>query len=408
MKWTVQQRHISELVENEKNPRRLTKEQGIQLERSIKKFGVCEPIVINTDNTIIGGHQRARILKKMGKKEVEVYVPDRPLDQKESDELNIRLNKNTGDFDYDLLANNWEVKDLIDWGFSPEELSIDITTIDGTEEDGEQLSPSKDPTTKLGDLYVLGDHRLLCGDSTNPDDVKKLLDGAEPVLMVTDPPYGVNYDPAWRGIAGKGCKAIGKIKNDDKVNWALAWHLFPGSIAYIWHAGCCSSEVQKSLDEAEFEIKAQVIWMKQHFALSRGDYHWKHEPCWYAIKKGHSHNWQGSRKECTVWEINNLCAFGASSEEDERTCHSTQKPLECMAKPIRNSSSEGEEVYDPFCGSGTTMIAAEKLKRKSFCMELDPAYCDVIVNRWIKFRNKSNLKSCITLNGEYCDFKSNL
>lgn len=132
MKWTLENRLINDLIENEKNPRRLSKEQGVHLEKSLSKFGVCEPIVINIDNTIIGGHQRARILKKMGKKEVEVYVPDRPLDQKESDELNIRLNKNTGDFDYDLLANVWEPTELVNWGFTPAELSIDI--LPGNEE----------------------------------------------------------------------------------------------------------------------------------------------------------------------------------------------------------------------------------------------------------------------------------
>jgi DNA modification methylase len=142
------------------------------------------------------------------------------------------------------------------------------------------------------------------------------------------------------------------------------------------------------LIDSDYEIIGQIIWKKQHFALSRGDYHSQHEPCWYAVRKSHQHNWQGSRKESTLWEISNLNCFGKSQEEDERTAHSTQKPLECMARPIRNNTAEGEGVYDPFLGSGTTLIAAEKLNRICYGMELDPAYCDIIVQRWMKLTGK--------------------
>ena len=405
MQWTIRKTKLSELKEYHKNPRKLTKKQLVDLKKSIKTFGLCEPIVANLDNTVIGGHQRIRVMSGMGIEEADVYFPAELLTEKQVEELNVRLNRNTGEWDYDILANQWDLGELIEWGFEENELSIDIEQIESEEEETEQLEPSKDPKTKLGDLYLLGEHRLCCGDSTNPDDVKKLLDGEEPVLMVTDPPYGVNYDPEWRGKSGKGCRAIGKVKNDDKINWALAWHLFPGSVAYVWHAGKYCSEVQKSLEEAEFEIISQIIWVKQHFALSRGDYHWQHEPCWYANKKGSSHNWQGSRKESTVWEISNLSAFGKSSEEDERTSHSTQKPLKCMSIPIENNSAEGEGIYDPFSGSGTTLIASDRLKRKSYCMELDPAYCDVIVDRWIKEKNKMNEESTVVLNGQEIEWK---
>lgn len=410
MEWKLEKRPIKDLRAYAKNPRQLGKHDGEHLRKSLEKFGQCEPIVINCDNTVIGGHQRLKTLKKMGKKEVDVYVPLSALDEKEIEELNIRLNRNAGEWDFDILANAWEPADLVEWGFTEGELDIDVETIKGIEEgedDDQALQPSKNPKTKKGDLYEFGKHRLFCGDSTLPDDVARLLDGAEPVLMVTDPPYGVEYDPSWRGRAGKGQRAAGKVQNDDKVNWALAWSLFPGNVAYVWHAGKYCSEVQKSLEEAEYEIISQIIWMKQHFTLSRGDYHWQHEPCWYAVRKGQSHNWQGSRKESTIWEISNLNAFGKSKDEDDRTAHSTQKPIECMKRPIVNNTQEGDEVYDPFCGSGTTIMACEKMNRQCYAMELDPAYCDIIVERWLKSQLKKDPMAIIRKNGEVIEWELN-
>jgi DNA modification methylase len=398
-RWRIEKRNINDLQEHAKNPRKLTREEAKHLKKSIDKFGLIDLPVITNDNRVIGGHQRLRILKEMSVTTVDCWVPDgSDLNDEDIDELNIRLNRNQGEWDWDILANEWDINDLLDWGFNEKEFGADADIINSKDEKDEVLEPTKDPKTKLGDVYELGNHRLVCGDSTNPDDVEKLLNGNEPILMVTDPPYGVEYDPSWRKNIkekhGVAAKALGKVQNDNQVNWALAWHLFPGSVAYVWHATRYCSEVQKSLEEAELEIKSQIIWAKQHFALSRGDYHWQHEPCWYAIRKGHNHNWQGSRKECTIWEISNLNAFGKSTE-DERTSHSTQKPIECMSKPIRNSSAEGEGVYDPFLGSGTTLMACENLNRKCFGMELDPAYCDLIVERWQRKTNSKFIKNGI-------------
>ena len=411
--WHLEKRKIKDLKPHAKNPRRLSKHDAEHLQKSLEKFGIIDKPCITTDGKIIGGHQRLSILKKLGHKEIECYVPDRELEQTDIDELNIRLNRATGEFDFDILANQWNVEDLIDWGFTEEELCMNIAEeIDPVEEDNETLEPGKDEDaiTKLGDVYQLGDHRLVCGDSTNGDTVNLCLQEETPILMVTDPPYGVSYDPNWRdpkniGIGTDGIrvgvKAKGKVLNDSQVNWALAWHLFPGSVAYVWHDGRAASVVQRSLEEAEYEMKSQIIWAKQHFALSRGDYHWQHEPCWYAVKKGHSHNWQGSRKESTVWEISNLNAFGCKGKDaDERTAHSTQKPLECMARPMRNNSAEGEGVYDPFLGSGTTLLAAEQLNRKCFGIELSPAYVDIIIKRWIKYRQKAGKDTLVKKNGE--------
>lgn len=399
---------IKDLTILEKNPRKINAEQMQKLEKSLTDdpdFLFKRPVLVNfkdDKHIVYAGNQRVRAAKKLKWKDIPCIVDENLSDEIMKDRI-IKDNKTFGEFDFEMLANEFDIEKLLDAGFTPEELHIDIEDLGSTEEnDSEVLEPPKDPKTKLGDLYELGSHRLKCGDSTNPDDVVDLLANAIPILMVTDPPYGVNYDPNWRqGVGGKAgihIKASGKIKNDAQVNWALAWHLFPGSIAYIWHAGRFCSEVQKSLEDAEFEIISQIIWKKQNFTLSRGDYHWHHEPCWYAVRKGHNHNWQESRKESTIWEISSMSAFGASNKEDERTAHSTQKPLECMARPIRNNTCEGEGVYDPFLGSGTTLIACEKLNRICYSMELDPAYCDIIVQRWMKLTGKKAKR-----NGEEID-----
>ena len=400
IEWTYEERNINDLTENRDNPRRLSKKRAEELKKSLGKFGLCQPIVIQPDGKIIGGHQRINTLRAIGYDKVSVAIPSRILSDREEQELTIRLNKNIGEWDVDILANVWNPEDLLEWGFSEEELDIDIQTILGKneDEDGGLLEPTKDPKTKLGDIYQLGNHRFICGDSTLPETVQQLLDGEEPILMVTDPPYGVNYDASYRdnmNIRHGKNKAKGKVQNDDKINWALAYSLFPGSVAYIWHS--FKMPLQTLLD-AEFELISEIIWVKQHFAIGRGDYHWQHEPCWYAIKKGHKHNWQGSRKESIVWEISNLNAFGTNSE-DERTSHSTQKPLECMRKPIINNSAKGEGVYDPFLGSGTTLIACEELDRKCYGIELDPAYCDLIVDRWVRYRKSKDLDSTVIKNG---------
>jgi len=375
--WKLELRKIKDLKPHPKNPRKLSKHDAEHLQKSIEKFGLIDKPIITKDGIIIGGHQRIAILKKMGKAgdSVECYVPDREIEQKDIDELCLRLNRNLGEWDWDILANQWEIDELFDAGFDPEELAnSDIKNLDAIEEDSGILEPSKNPKTKLGDLYELGDHRLLCGDSTLPEAVSKVLNGSEPILMITDPPYGVEYDASWRRVAGKRKQlTAGKVQNDSQVNWSLAWCLFPGSVAYVWHASLHTFEVYKSLSDSEYEIVSNIIWVKQHFALSIGDYHWQHEPCWYAVKKGHKHNWQGARDQSTIWEVANLNAFGAN-KDDEQTAHSTQKPLECMSRPIKNNTSEGESVYDPFLGSGTTLIAAEQLNRKCYGIELDTAY----------------------------------
>ncbi|HSP70469.1 MAG TPA: site-specific DNA-methyltransferase [Bryobacteraceae bacterium] len=216
----------------------------------------------------------------------------------------------------------------------------------------------------------------------------RLIGSIKPVLMVTDPPYGVQYDPAWRERAGLGRqRQIGAVQNDDQVDWSAAYRLFSGAVAYVWHAGVHAPEVAEGLEAAGFSIRSQIIWAKQHFALSRGDYHWQHEPCWYAVRQGKSSHWCGDRTQSTVWQVANLNPIGGSTEEPI-TGHGTQKPLELMRRPILNNSVRGDVVYDPFLGSGTTLIAAETTDRICYGLDIDPAYVDVMVRRWQQLTGK--------------------
>ena len=187
--------------------------------------------------------------------------------------------------------------------------------------------------------------------------------------MVSDPPYGVDYEPDWRGRAGvnPNTAKMGRVTNDDRADWREAWALFPGDVAYVWHASRFTSTVQASLEASGFEIRAQIIWAKDRFALSRGHYHWQHEPCWYAVR-GTAH-WKGDRSQSTLWNI--------PSREDRGHGHGTQKPVECMRRPMLNNSSPGQAVYEPFCGSGTSIIAAETIGRICHAIEISPAYVDV-------------------------------
>jgi DNA modification methylase len=194
---------------------------------------------------------------------------------------------------------------------------------------------------------------------------------------VTDPPYGVEYDPEWRhrrGVSNSARK--GKIINDEIADWAPAWGLFPGEIAYVWHGALRSSIVAESLFKSGFTIRAQIIWAKERLVMSQGDYHWQHEPCWYAVRK--KGNWTGDRKQTTLWTI-------PSGSQDAETKHATQKPVECMRRPMLNNSSPGQAIYEPFLGSGTTLIAAQSCLRVCFAIEIDPLFVDLAIRRWQAF-----------------------
>lgn len=422
----IEEIEIKNLKMLEKNPRKITKQAMLKLVSSLEddpSFIKERPVLVNLVNgvyEVYGGNQRVKAAKKLKWKTISCAVSE-DLPEERIKERIIKDNQTYGEFDYSALASDWDVDMLLDCGVAQEQLSAYSVETISPEQENEVLESKKDEdaSTNTGDLYELNDHRLLCGDSANPDCVSKLLEDKqslvphEPILMVTDPPYGVNYDPSYKKTGSKYNNfdkhqyknSIKKVKNDDQVNWSLSWHLFPGNIAYVWHASTFTSEVQKSLIEAEFEVVSNIIWVKQH-GFNRGDYHWYHETCLYAVRKGQNHNWQGSNKERTVWEIDSLCPTGRkkeSFENNEKTSHSTQKPLECMAKPIRNNTCEGEGVYDPFIGSGTTLIACEQLKRNCFGIEISPAYCDIVVDRWVKHMKRNNKPFKIKKNGEEID-----
>ena len=251
------------------------------------------------------------------------------------------------------------------------------------------------PTTIVrGDQFRLDAHHLRCGDSTDSADVQALLGDRKPCLMATDPPYGVQYDPKWRaGVDGGKKHAVGPVANDDRVDWTAAFQLFPGDVAYCWHASLHGGVVATALRTAGLEIRSQIIWCKQHFVFSRADYHWRHEVCWYAVRTGRTSRWKGDRTQTTVWSVPNNNPFGGdATSANAPTGHSTQKPVALFEAPLLNHTEPGEAMYDPFAGSGTALIAAERLGRVCYAMEILPMHVQSILDRWEAFTGKAAVK----------------
>jgi DNA modification methylase len=383
---------IDRLLPYAANARTHPDEQIAQIAGSIAEFGFNVPCLVDDHGVLIAGHGRILAAKRLGIDQVPVIRLGHLTDaQARAFRLaDNRIALNAG-WDEALLAAELERLredgvglDLL--GFGEDELDRLLDGLDQggtTEKEDEIPEPPAQAVTNPGDLWWLGPHRLLCGDATTATDVERLLGDARPHLMVTDPPYGVEYDPAWRNGAGVSSTArTGRVCNDDRANWRDAWALFGGDVAYVWHAGIHSRTVAESLDACGLSIRSQIIWAKPRLVLGRGDYHWQHEPCFYAVRKGASGHWQGARDQTTLWTI-------ATGENDEVTEHGTQKPVECMRRPIVNNSKRGDLVYEPFAGSGTTLIAAENTGRVCLALEIDPRYCDVIVERWQRFAGKS-------------------
>ena len=402
----LEQVPTSDLIPYARNARTHSDAQVAQIAGSIQEFGFCNPVLIDKANGIIAGHGRVMAANLLKLQTVPCIRLDHLSDaQKRAYILaDNRIALNSG-WDEAMLAN--ELQDLhadeIDLGltgFSVEELEgiMNLTAV--TEETAVDAEPRIDEADALqglwetarGQVWRCGIHRLMCGSSTEAADVAKLLSGASPQIMVTDPPYGVNYDPSWRNDAGvSNSSRTGKVLNDDIADWTPAWRLFGGAVAYVWHGGLHSATVQKSLIDAGFVARAQIIWVKPRLVLSRGHYHWQHEPCWvadkpeqleekdceeawYAVRKNSTAGFVGGRKQTTVWEI--------GFKDEAKTVHGTQKPVECMARPIRNHSLSKDGVYEPFSGSGSTLIACEQLQRPCFAMELNPQYVAVALQRF--------------------------
>lgn len=387
----IEMLEVSDLKPYEKNARTHSKAQVEQIAASIREFGWTNPVLIKDDLTIIAGHGRVMAAKSMGQTEVPCIRLSHLTDAQVQAYViaDNKLATNAG-WDEEILAA--ELQALADQGFqldvigfSDRELNALLTdNKEGLTDPDEIPEAPSEPVSKLGDVWVLGKHRIICGDCTDKTAVDHLLAGVTPHLMVTDPPYGVNYDPSWRKEAGINKSSnMGKVLNDDRADWTEAWNLFPGDVAYVWHSYCHSFSVEGSLLAAGFQIRSQIIWAKQQMVFGRGDYHSQHEACWYAVRKGRPGGYVGDRKQTTLWEIANNNSANKSAEETFG--HGTQKPVECMKRPILNNSSPGQAVYEPFSGSGTTIMAAEITGRCCYAVELNPAYVDMAVLRWQKF-----------------------
>lgn len=407
---------VAELIGYAQNARYHSKSQLKQIADLMETFGWTNAVLRDEQNVIWAGNgriQAAPLLIGRGRTEFDTapVITARGWTEAQKKAYALADNQVSLNAGWDAKLLEAELKEISGMGFQMELLGFTASDLRrhlghgnvGLTDADAELEPPADAVSRLGDLWLLGPHRVICGDSTSKTTVSRLFDGARAVLMDTDPPYGVNYDASWRGRAksadGKrvsiGVHAEGKVSNDNRFDWREAFALFPGDVAYVWHAGKFAAGVQTSLEAAGFEIRSQIIWRKNNMVIGRGDYHWQHEPCWYAVRKGGTAHWVGGRKETTVWDI----AKPMKSESG----HSTQKPVECMRRPIENNTREGDIVYDPFLGSGTTLIAAEQALRVCYGCELDPGYVDVIIRRWQEFTGKKALLSGRQLSFEEMD-----
>ena len=434
----VEQVPLDQLRPDPANPRRISEEELDALERSLRQFGFVQPVVARRDDaTVIGGHQRLVAARRLGLTTVPVIWLD--ISPEQARLLGLALNKISGSWDDALLARLLaELQavpnlDLSLTGFDEDEVRDLLRSLEVREKRERQEAFDLDealeearraPRTKPGDLWILGDHRLLCGDATKAEDVDRLLDGAEPRLLATDPPYGVSLDGSWRdgvynalgpaeptylridpstdGIdatranGGAHGRARGhrhtSISGDTRVDWSEAFALVPSlTVGYIWHAGVHAAEVAQGLERIGFEIVAQVIWDKGLFAIGRSWYHWSHEPCWVVRKQGAKVPFRGSRDQATIWRVPSpKMIMGGSAEAKED--HPTQKPLVLFETPIRNHLKPGEVVYDPFLGSGTCLIAAERCGARAYTVEIDPLYVEVALRRWERFSGQQAVR----------------
>ncbi|MGL9893503.1 site-specific DNA-methyltransferase [Enterococcus mundtii] len=367
-----------------------------KLKHSILEFGFVDPPIFNKrTGNLVGGHQRVAVAKDLGLcEEIEVSVVDLSLEREKS--LNVALNKISGQWDEDKLAvllKELDSEALDVSGFSEDEFQDVIDQFDakldmGNEaiDDNYEIELPKEPKSKLGDIYQLGNHRLMCGDSTDIEQIEELMDGEKADMLITDPPYNVNYE-------GKTEDSL-TIQNDNKTSLefyeflknafdAVYKQLDIGASFYVWYA---SSEVVNfvtALVDSNFLVKQELIWCKNTFVLGRQDYHWQHEPCLYGWKADGSHKWRGDRKQTTVLDFDKPL----SNKE-----HPTMKPVPLFDYQIKNSSKKSDRILDIFGGSGTTMIACEQNNRHAYLMELDPRYVDVIINRWEEFTGKKAIK----------------
>lgn len=378
---------VADLIPYANNARTHSEEQVAQIAASIQEFGFLAPIVIDGENGVIAGHGRLLACQKLGWEEVPTIEASH-LTKAQRKAYVIADNKLAMNAGWDMGLLKVEIDGLSDLGFDIGLLGfsgLELKDIladrtEGLTDPDDAPAVQAEVVSELGDVWLLGSHRLVCGDCTDASVVDKCLAGARPNLMVTEPPYGVEYDASWRDFTGLGSVAHGKVLNDDRADWREAYALFAGDVAYVWHAGLKTGESYASLEAVGLLIRSQIIWNKTFGLISRSHYNWQHELCWYAVRRGKQAAWSGDKKQTTVWDI--------PKNRSNDTGHSTQKPVECMRRPIENNSSPGQAVYEPFCGSGTTIVACEQTGRVCLAIELAPEYVDVCVRRWQAFAGK--------------------
>jgi DNA modification methylase len=418
---------LNQLIYANYNPRKALQPGDSEFEkirRSIEEFGYVDPIIVNKDYTIIGGHQRVTVLKALGYHEVDVVIVE--VDKIKEKALNIALNKISGEWQMDKLKELLlELESQIGLGitgFDDDEFKQLLSSMDtkqAVDDDFDveaALEEIEEPKAKRGDVFILGPHRVMCGDSTVPEDVEKLMNGRIADLIVTDPPYNVNYEnkidyhKMFKNDVRKNNSIMNDYMDSDKFfDFLLAMymianqHIKAGGPIYVFHSDVERVGFQLAMNAAGFKFSETLIWVKNSFNLSRNDYHWKHEPILYGWKEGAGHYFVDDRTQSTVFDesvnieklkkeeliellTNILSQIHTTIIYDNKPLrsdiHPTMKPVSLVGKLIKNSSRARELLYEPFGGSGSTLIAADQLDRVCYCMELDPKYVDVIVKRW--------------------------
>lgn len=383
----IKEIEISSLIEYENNPRNNDGAVDAVAE-SIKQFGFKVPIVIDRDNVIVAGHTRLKAARKIGLEKVPCIVAD-DLTPEQIKAYRLADNK-TGELaEWDFSALEIELAE-IESDFDMSAFGFDISDFEDiheiTEDEVPEVDEENEPICKTGDIWNLGKHRLMCGDSTNVSDVEKLMNGDKADLLLTDPPYNVAYEG--------GTKEKLKIENDDMSDEEFQEFLISafensnivmkdGASFYIWHSDSEGFNFRSACKNTGWKIRQCLIWVKNSIVLGRQDYQWKHEPCLYGWKDGAAHYFVDDRTQSTVWEFNKPL---------RNMEHPTMKPVDLIARAINNSSRSDNIVLDIFGGSGTTLIACEQLNRKCYMMELDPKYCDVIIKRWENLTGEKAVK----------------
>lgn len=377
MKTSIKKMKLSDLVPTENNPRQIKKDDFERLKKSVQSFPQMldiREIVVDENNRILGGHQRVKALLANGEKEVNVKVVE-GLSEEEKREFVIRDNIQNGEWDFDVLANEWDDLPLDDWG-----IELPIADIEEEIVEDEAPEPPAEPKSKLGEIYQLGEHRLMCGDATNPEMMKELMGGGLADLYLTDPPYNVDYTD--------GHENERKIMNDHfdtdeecgKRLWLPAFENARSNCndccsvyCFMPQGGTHMMMMMMMMAKAGWNVKHELIWKKQSIVLNRADYNYQHEPFMYGWNKTHKFYGKGEFKNTSVWEIDRP----TKSKE-----HPTMKPIKLLTEILMNATQKGDSVLDNFGGSGSTLIACEQTGRKCYMMELDPHYVDVIIERW--------------------------